>query len=139
MFVRLCQEKVRIMSGTYQLSEYNSATMALWPKNPLTKSWRSTRIATKGNREPVFSAIWQFECSFGTLDTEEESSFFESRFIAGGLYNAVLVHPVTGELVGFTGTSIEEFSFDFNDIDRDSWAANPRLVLRVNLQATGTF
>lgn len=127
------------MSGTYQLSEFNSSTMQLWPKNPLTKAWRSQRVATGGTREPIFSAVWQFEANFGTLEVETETSFFQDRFMNGGLYQAVLPHPETSVLTGFTGVAIEEFSFEFNDIDRDSWGENGRIVLTVNIAATGSF
>lgn len=127
------------MSGTYQLSEYNSATMALYPQNPISKRWTASKIATGGTREPIFSNFWNVELSFGTLKVQGESDFFESRFIAGGLYQAILPHPISGALVGFTGTSIEEVSFDFSDVDRDYWAEGARIVLGVNLRATGTF
>lgn len=127
------------MSGTYQLSQYNSATMELFPQNPIAKRWQASRIATGGTREPIFSNFWRVELSFGTLKVRGESDFFESRFIAGGLYNAILPHPITGLLVGFTGTSIEETSFEFNDVDRDYWADGARVVLGVNLRAPGTF
>lgn len=79
------------------------------------------------------------ELNFSSLEVQGESSFFESRFIAGGLYNAILPHPVTGALVGFSGTSIEETTFEFNDVDRDFWADGTRVVLGVCLRATGTF
>lgn len=127
------------MSGTYQLSEYNGSTMALFPQNPIAKRWASARIGTGGTREPIFSSFWNVELSFGTLKVQGESDFFESRFVAGGLYQAVLPHPITGLLVGFTGTSIEDVSFEFNDVNRDYWAEGTRVVLGVNLQATGTF
>lgn len=127
------------MSGTYQLSQANSSTMELFPQNPIAKRWSANRVATGGTREPIFSGFWMVELSFSTLEVQGESDFFESRFIAGGLYNAILPHPITGQLVGFTGTSIEEASFEFNDVDRDFWADGTRVVLGVNLQATGSF
>lgn len=127
------------MSGTYQLSQYNSSTMELFPRNPVSKRWSASKVATGGTREPIFSAFWRVELDFGSLEVQGENDFFESRYIAGGLYNAILPHPTTGELVGFTGTSIEEVSFEFDDIDQDFWAVGSRVVLGVNLQATGTF
>ena len=128
------------MSGTYQLSAAGDpSTMSLFPQNPIAKRWTANRVATGGTREPIFSGFWQVELSFDTLQVQGESDYFESRFIAGGLYNAVLPHPVTGALVGFTGTSIEDVSFEFNDIDRDYWAVGSRVLLGVNLQATGSF
>lgn len=112
--------------------------MELFPKNPLTKRWNSRKIASKGNREPIYSAFWQIDLGFGILETAAESSFFESRKIAGGLYNAVLPHPITGHLTGFTGVAIEDYTYEMGDIDADYWAFNPRLTLTVNLFATGT-
>lgn len=126
------------MSGTYQLSEYNSPTMALFPHNPISKRWTPNRIATRGDRSPIFSAVWQLELGFGTLETLAESSFFETRFRQGGQYHAVLPHPDTGQLTGFTGVAIEDYQYELGDIDADYWALNPRLVLSVNLTATGT-
>lgn len=127
------------MSGTYQLSQFNSSTMELFPQNPIAKRWTPNRVATGGTRKPIFSAFWQVELTFGSLEVQGESDFFESRFIGGGLYRAILPHPITGALVGFSGTSIEDASFEFNDIDRDFWAEGTRVVLGVNLKATGTF
>lgn len=65
-------------------------------------------------------------------------TFFESRYVNGGLYNALLPHPVTGALVGFTGVAIDAFEYSFNDVERDSWVNSYRLSLRVNLFATGS-
>lgn len=126
------------MSGTYQLSNINSSTMALFPTNPIAKRWSAQRIATGGQREPIFAAFWRLELDFDTLQTRGESDFFMSRFIAGGLYNAYLPHPITGRTVGFTGVSIEAVDFEFDDIERDSWAENYRVTLGINLYATGT-
>lgn len=120
------------MTTRYKLGGVN------FPKDPLTKRWNANRIAAKGNREPVFAAVWQLECSFGTLVVDGENSFFESRFIAGGLYSAILPHPITGNMTGFTGVSIEEASFEFNDIENDRWATNPRVTFGVDIRATGT-
>lgn len=113
--------------------------MELFPQNPIAKRWAANRVATGGTREPIFSDFWQVELSFSTLQVQGENDFFESRFISGGLYNAILPHPITGQLVGFTGTSIEDVSFEFNDVERDSWAEGTRVVLGVNIQATGSF
>lgn len=112
--------------------------MELFPKNPLTKRWNPRRIGTKGTREPIYSAFWSIDLGFGILETAAESSFFESRFISGGLYNAVLPHPITGHLTGFTGVAIDAYAYELGDIDSDYWALNPRLTLSVNLFATGT-
>ena len=126
------------MSGTYQLSQFGSSTMELFPKNPLVKRWGRTQVAIGGTREPVFSNIWTFESTFGMLQVNSEASFFESRFISGGLYNAVLPHPITANLTGFTGVAILSMDYSFTDVNRDFWAEGSRLVLGVNLFATGT-
>lgn len=127
------------MSGSYQLSLPNSSTMQLFSVNPLTKRWQSTRIATGGQREPIFAAFWQLEMNFSILQTRGESDFFMSRFVAGGLYNARLPHPITGALVGFTGVSIEDVSFSFGEVDSDGWTEDGYTVrLGVNLYATGS-
>lgn len=126
------------MSGTYQLSQFGTSTMELFPKNPLTKRWARQQIATGGTRKPIFSDIWTFESTFGMLQVDGEASFFESRFIAGGLYNAVLPHPITGNLTGFTGVAISAVDYTFTDVSRDFWAEGSRMALSVNIFATGT-
>lgn len=126
------------MSGTYQITLPDSTTLELFPKNPIVKRYTPARLATKGNRVPLFSAFWQVDFNFGTLETESESSFFETRLIQGGLYNAVLPHPVTGNLTNFTGVTIENYVYELGDIDADYWALNANLTLGINLAATGT-
>ena len=125
------------MSGTFQLSLPNSNTMQQFPDDPLTKRWSSQQVGTRGTREPIFAAIWRFEMQFSTLESSN-MKFWESRFIAGGLYNAILPHPITSQLVGFTGVSITDSSFDWNDVERNSWVDGFRVVLGVNLYATGS-
>ncbi len=121
------------MSGTYKLGG------ELFPKNPLAKNWRRTQIGTHGTNEPIFVNIWQLEMSFGWLNSVAEMSFFENRFLTGGAYTAQLPHPETGELTGFTGVYIGNFSYEFNDIERNKYAIGARLILeRINLSATGT-
>lgn len=112
-----------------------------FPKSPLTKRWQPQRLGTRGTREPIFSSIQRLELTFGTLEVTGENDFFESRFLAGGLYNARLPHPTTGKFITFTGTAIEEYNFEFSDVDNvggQFWAFNPRMVLSIDLQATGT-
>lgn len=125
------------MSGTYQISQINSSTMALFPVNPLTKTPRLQRIATGGQGKPIFSAFFLWEFGWGP-GPRSEATFFESRYVAGGLYNAVLPHPVTGNLTGFTGVAIDNFDFTVGDVERDSWVDGYRLTLRASLYATGT-
>lgn len=121
------------MSGTYALGGQ------LFPKNPLTKTWRRQGVGVHGTNEPIFGALWQLDMSFGTLKSQSEASFYETKFIAGQPYTAILPHPLTGELVGFTGVHIASFDYDFNDVDRNTYASNGRLVLEhINLSATGT-
>lgn len=127
------------MSGTYQISLPNSSTMQQFSCNPLSKRWLAERIGTGGQREPIFASFWQLEMNFSILEVRGESDFFMSRFVAGGLYNAYLPHPISGALVGFTGVSIESVDFGFADVERDRWTEDGyRVVLGVNLYATGT-
>lgn len=72
------------MSGTFQLSQPSSSTMQIFPEDPLYKRWIPTQVATRGTREPIFAAIWRFECDFGPQPSSDVGSFFERRFIAGG-------------------------------------------------------
>lgn len=120
------------MSGTFQLGG------ELFPKDPLDKGWAPERVATRGTREPVFADIWRFSCSFGILKTQNESDFFMTKFRTGGLYTAVLPHPDTATLTTFTGVSIEDYSFSFNDYERNAYAVGARLSLSVDLRATGS-
>jgi len=127
------------MSGTYQLGN-PGPPLALFPKNPLTKRWQREQAATRGTGEPIYSAFWRLDLGFGSLRTQGDSDFFESRFISGGLYHAILPHPITGLPVGFTGVAIEDYQFTFTDVDRDYYAEGARLSLgHINLSATGTF
>lgn len=112
-----------------------------WPVSPLTKRWQPQRLGTRGTRDPIYSAIQRLELNFPTLETLGQNDFFETRFLAGGLFNAQLPHPTTGKFIVFTGVAIEEYTFQFGDIDNvggQFWAFNPRMVLSVNLTATGT-
>jgi hypothetical protein len=125
------------MSGSYQLSAIGSSTMSLWPSNPLTKTPRLNRLATSGAGAPIFAAFFQWDFGWGP-GPRSDMSYFESRYIAGGLYNAILPHPITGALVGFTGVAIEDVSYTLGEVERDSWYDSLRVTLRVNLYATGT-
>ena len=120
------------MSGTYQLDSQ------LFPRNPLFKTWTPEQVGRRGTREPIFSDVWRLELQFSTLETIGEHDFFISRFIAGGLYNAVLPHPITGLETSFTGVSIESYQGPFSDVESDFWAENPRLTLGVDIRATGS-
>ncbi len=119
-------------TGSFQLGG------AYFPTDPLNKRWAAQEVGRRGTREPIFSDIWRLEMDFGTLQTQGEHDFFMTRYITGGLYVAQLPHPITGLLVGFTGVSIESYEATFNDVQQNYWAEGARLVLGVNIQATGT-
>lgn len=119
-------------TGSFQLGG------ELFPTDPLTKRWSAQQVGRRGTREPIFTDIWRLEMSFGTLRTQGEHDFFETRFTAGGLYTAQLPHPISGQLVGFTGVSIEDYNAEFTDVEQNFWADSARLVLGVPLSATGT-
>lgn len=95
-------------------------------------------MAVGGAGENIYSAFWQVELNFGILSASE-SAFFEGRWLAGGLHTAILPHPKTGALVGFTGVNVQDYTAEFNDVDSNGWVNNPTLVLtHINLAATGT-
>lgn len=121
------------MSGTYQIDGI------LFPKNPLSKRWQRSAIATTGVGESIYSDFWQIELSFGALKVADEMSFLEDRWLTGGLHTAVLPHPETGSLTSFTGVNIQDVSFEFTDVDSDYWADGGRtLINHISLSATGT-
>lgn len=121
------------MSGTYKLDG------VLFPKNPIVKRWTRQQIDTTGVGESIYSDFWQIELTFGALVVANEMSFLESRWLTGGLHTATLPHPVTGQLVGFTGVNIADVSFEFTDVDSDYWADGGRALLNhISLSATGT-
>lgn len=111
-----------------------------FPKDPLSKRWSRQQVATGGAGEPIYTAFWQIELAFPVLSVSDEVSFFEGRWLAGGLHTAVLPHPKTGSMTGFTGVAIADFSYELSDVDSDGWTeSGPRLRLQhINLGATGT-
>lgn len=110
-----------------------------FPFDPLDKRWTRQKVATGGTGAPIYSAFWQVELSFGIQDVSSDISFFEGRWLAGGLHTAVLPHPKTGNMTGFTGVSIEDISYSFMDVESDNWGNGLRMVLgHINLAATGT-
>ncbi|MEE9365453.1 MAG: hypothetical protein V3W44_02100 [Dehalococcoidales bacterium] len=119
-------------TGSFQLGG------ELFPTDPLTKRWSAQQVGRRGTREPIFANVQRLEMDFGTLRTQAESDFFESRFSAGGLYVAVLPHPVGGVLTQFTGVAVEDYSFEFTDVEQNFWADSARLALSVPMSATGT-
>lgn len=126
------------MTGSYQISAISSPTLSLFPENPLSKSPRLNRVATSGAGAPIFAAFFTWDFGWGP-GPRSDVTFFESRYINGGLYNAILPHPITMHPTSFTGVVIESFEYTVNDVERDSWADSYRLTLRVNLFATGGF
>lgn len=121
------------MSGTYKIDGI------LFPKNPIAKRWTRQQIATSGVGESIYTDFWSVELSFGALEVASEMSFLETIWLTTGLHTAVLPHPVTGQLVGFTGVNIADVSFEFTDIDSDYWADGGRCLLNhISLSATGT-
>jgi hypothetical protein len=121
------------MSGTYKLDG------ALFQRNPLTKNWDRQQVGAHGTNEPIFTDFWSLDMSFGWLTSASEMNFFESAFLDGGEHTAQLPHPKTGHLTGFTGVYIAEFSYDFNEYERNKYAVGARLVLEhISLSATGT-
>ncbi len=122
------------MSGTFKLDGQ------LFPVDPIRKRWSREEIASSGVGESIFPAFWRLELEFPTLHTPDEVAFFYDRWTAGGLHTAVLPHPRTGQLVGFTGVNIPEWAGEMNDVDSNAWSENPRLVLgHISMRATGTM
>lgn len=119
-------------TGSFQLGG------AYFPTDPLNKRWAAQEVGRRGTREPIFTSVWRLELDFGTLQAIGEFDFFESRFLTGGLYVATLPHPVNGLLTQFTGVSIESVDGTFNDIGNNFWVEGTRVVLGVNLMATGS-
>lgn len=121
------------MSGTYKLDGQ------LFSQNPLTKNWTRQAVNVHGTNEPIFAAFWRLEMSFSWLTSSSEMNFFENAFLDGGEHTAQLSHPLTGALVGFTGVYIAEFSYEFNEYERNNYSVAGRLVLEhISLSATGT-
>jgi hypothetical protein len=121
------------MSGTYKLDG------SLFERNPLTKTWARQQVAVRGTNEPIFTDFWRLDMSFVWLESETEMNFFENKFIIGGEHTAQLPHPQTGHLTGFTGVYIAEFSYEFNEYERNKYSVAGRMVLEhISLSATGT-
>jgi len=121
------------MSGTFEMDGLQ------FPLDPLSKRWRRQEVARSGERESIFSGIWTFEMDFGTLEATGDFDFFYDLFVAGGLHTAILPHPRNGALTGFTGgVNFQSLETEYNDVDANSWVEGTRIVLDVNLAATGT-
>ncbi len=122
------------MSGTYQLDG------SLFPLDPIAKRWKRQNVAASGVGEGIYAGFWSLELEFPTQQMATQASFFFDRWMAGGLHTAVLPHPRTGQLVGFSGCNMNEWAFEISDVDANSWATRPQLVIdHVSLSATGTF
>lgn len=121
------------MSGTYKLDGI------LFTQNPIAKRWSRQAVAVSGVAEAIYSDFWQIELSFGDLETNPDIAYLETRWLAGGLHTAVLPHPQTGHLTGFTGVNIQDIGYEFTDVDSDGWANGTRMMLNhISLSATGT-
>lgn len=108
--------------------------------DPLNKRYSRQPIGTSGVGETIYSPFLQLEMTFGLLEVDTDVAFFEGRFFSGGLHELVAPHPKTGVLCNFTGTNIQDFSYEFMDIDSDGYASpGARLIVNhINLGATGT-
>lgn len=123
-------------TGTYKLDG------SFFPTDPIAKRWRRQEVGRSGEGETIFADFWILELDFPTLNTSEagaETSFFYDAWMAGGLHTALLPHPRTAMLTGFTSVNIAEWAFELDDIDSDNWARGPRLVLdHISMSATGS-
>lgn len=111
------------VSGTYQVN-------GLLPKNPLTKRWQRSKLASGGRGAAFHANLWQLELNFGTLEIKEHGRMFQ-KFMDGGLNSGLLPHPANGQLTQFTGVSILNYSFSFGDVDNNGWALSPVMALGV--------
>lgn len=119
------------MSGTYQLDGEQ------FPENPLRKRWSREVIETSGVGESMYPAFWRLDLELPDMSMADYS-FFYDRWTSGGLHDALLPHPRTGQLVGFTGVNIDNLESEIPDVDQDSWAYDVRLALtHISLSATG--
>jgi hypothetical protein len=85
----------------------------------------------------MHSAFWRLDLELPDLAVADFAFFFD-RWTAGGLHDALLPHPRTGQLVGFTGVNIDSLEWEFPDVDRDTWAYDVRMGLtHISLSATG--
>jgi hypothetical protein len=120
------------MAGTFQIDG------ALFPSNPLDKTWQAEKVDHKGTREPVFSGVWTLSLSFAITSTSD-AEFFQTRFIQDGKrHAAVLPHPITGQLATFTGVFIDEFQGTFDEFDYNAYQSDVNMALRVYIGSTGT-
>ena len=119
-------------TGTFKLDG------EFFPTDPIAKRWGRDDVASSGVGESVYAAFWRLELSFPLLESDQ-LAFFHDRWTAGGLHTAVLPHPRTGQLVGFTGVNIQDWAFEFNDVEQNKWGEGPRLVLgHISMSATGS-
>jgi hypothetical protein len=121
------------MSGTYEIDG------AQFPTNPLTKRWSREQVGVQGNGAPIYGAFWQLELGWDRLATATDNAFFEAYYLNGGLHTIKVPHPLNAALTQFTGTAITEYSYEIDDVERDSWAVSPRMLIgHINILATGT-
>lgn len=120
------------MSGTFELDNQ------LFPTDPISKRWSRQEAGKGANRVPVFSSVWSLSLRFPTLESRTQANFFESRYMAGGLYNLKAPSPHDGTLTTYTGVAIESFEYTTNDIESQAWVVSPTLIFSVDISATGT-
>ncbi len=111
------------MSGVFEIDN------ELFPRDPIQKNWTRVAAGRQGTNLPIFSAFWQLDLSFGILETDDEITFFETKFQAEGPHILTAPHPETGILTLFTGVSIRQFTHTFNSIEKNNWNTNARLTL----------
>jgi len=121
-------------TGTYKLDDL------FFPTDPIAKRWARQPVGEiSGVGESIYTDFWQLELEFPTLESSAQASFFYDRWMTGGLHTALLPHPRSGQLVGFTGVNIEDWAFEFDDVEQEYWAQGPRLVLNhISMSATGS-
>lgn len=111
-----------------------------FPTDPISKRPTRQFIGKQGTGESIYFAFWQYELNFPLLETETDLEFLVGKWLAGGLHTAVLPHPKTGTMTGFTGVNIADVSYEFIDVEEDGWAASARMLIdHVNIGATGTI
>jgi hypothetical protein len=121
-------------TGTFELDGQ------LFPTDPLKKRWSRNKTDDGGLGEPGFAHIWALTFQFPTMEVTAQSSFFYTKFVAGGLHTIKCVahDSENGELATYTGVTIVNYSYSIPPTDNQKWAQNPTMTLSVDIRATGT-
>ena len=120
------------MSGTFEIDG------ELFPVDPIKKRWSPVRSSTYGTAAPGIQNIRGLTLQFPTMEMNGQSSFFQAKFMQGGLHTIKVVDPHHGGLTTFTGVTIENYQFTIPQNDNQYWAQSPNLSLSINILATGT-